>query len=63
MGRAFEKRKHKMFARYEKMAKTFTRIGREISMAVKQGGPNPDGNPRLRMIIQNAKAATCRRTG
>ena|SRR5437868_6556153 len=57
MGRAFEKRKHKMFARYEKMAKTFTRIGREISMAVKQGGPNPDGNPRLRMVIQNAKAA------
>src|ERR1041385_1519019 len=39
------------------MAKTFTRIGREISMAVKQGGPNPDGNPRLRMVIQNAKAA------
>lgn len=57
MGRAFEKRKYKMFARYEKMAKTFTRIGREISMAVKQGGPNPDGNPRLRMVIQNAKAA------
>jgi len=57
MGRAFEKRKHKMFARYEKMAKTFTRIGREISMAVKQGGPNPNGNPRLRMVIQNAKAA------
>src|SRR5689334_7958590 len=57
MGRVFEKRKHKMFARYEKMAKTFTRIGREIAIAVKQGGPNPDGNPRLRMVIQNAKAA------
>lgn len=57
MGRVFEKRKHKMFARYEKMAKTFTRIGREIAIAVKQSGPNPDANPRLRMAIQNAKAA------
>jgi YebC/PmpR family DNA-binding regulatory protein len=57
MGRVFEKRKHKMFARYEKMAKTFTRIGREIAIAVKQGGPDPNGNPRLRMVIQNAKAA------
>ena len=46
-----------MFARYEKMAKTFTRIGREIAMAVKQSGPDPDGNPRLRMVMQNAKAA------
>ena len=46
-----------MFARYEKMAKTFTRIGREIAIAVKQSGPNPDANPRLRMVIQNAKAA------
>ena len=57
MGRVFEKRKHKMFARYEKMAKTFTRIGREVAIAVRQGGPNPDTNPRLRMVIQNAKAA------
>lgn len=56
MGRIFEKRKHKMFARYAKMAKTFTRIGKEISIAVKSGGPNPDGNPRLRMVMQNAKA-------
>ncbi|MBK5286112.1 MAG: YebC/PmpR family DNA-binding transcriptional regulator [Bacteroidia bacterium] len=55
MGRAFEKRKHKMFARFEKMAKTFTRIGREISIAVKKSGPDPDGNPRLRMVMQNAK--------
>ncbi len=37
------------------MAKTFTKLGREISMAVKQGGPNPDTNPRLRVVIQNAK--------
>ena len=46
-----------MFARFEKMAKTFTRIGREIAIAVKHGGPDPNGNPRLRMIMQNAKAA------
>lgn len=57
MGRAFEKRKHKMFARFEKMAKTFTRIGREIAIAVKKNGPDPDANPRLRMVMQNAKAA------
>ena len=46
-----------MFARFDKMAKTFTRIGKEIAIAVKQGGPNPDGNPRLRMAMQNAKGA------
>jgi len=57
MGRIFEKRKHKMFARYDRMAKAFTRIGKEIAIAVKQGGPNPDTNPRLRMAIQNAKGA------
>lgn len=45
-----------MFKRYAKMAKAFTKIGREIVMAVKLGGPNPDSNPRLRMVIQNAKA-------
>lgn len=56
MGRVFEKRKHKMFARYAKMAKGFTRIGREIAIAVKQGGPNPNDNPRLRMVMQNAKS-------
>lgn len=56
MGRIFEKRKHKMFARYARMAKGFTKMGREIAVAVKQGGPNPDVNPRLRMAIQNAKA-------
>jgi YebC/PmpR family DNA-binding regulatory protein len=55
MGRIFEKRKHKMFARFDRMAKAFTRIGKEIAIAVKQGGPNPDNNPRLRMAIQNAK--------
>jgi len=56
MGRIFEKRKHKMFARYAKMAKQFTRIGKEIAIAVKQGGPDPDNNPRLRMAVQNSKA-------
>lgn len=56
MGRAFEKRKHKMFARYAKTAKAFTRIGREIVIAVKAGGPNPDSNAHLRTVIQNAKS-------
>ncbi len=56
MGRIFQTRKATMFKRYAKMAKAFTKIGREIVMAVKAGGPNPDSNPRLRMIIQNAKA-------
>lgn len=56
MGRAFERRKHKMFARYDKMAKAFTKIGREIAIAVKNGGPDPESNPRLRVAIQNGKA-------
>lgn len=56
MGRIFETRKATMFKRYAKMAKAFTKIGREIVIAVKAGGPNPESNPRLRMIMQNAKA-------
>ena len=55
MGRVFEKRKHKMFARFDRMAKGFTRIGQDIAIAVKLSGPNPDNNPRLRLAIQNAK--------
>jgi YebC/PmpR family DNA-binding regulatory protein len=55
MGRVFEKRKHKMFARYDKMAKTFTKIGKEIAIAVKQGGPDVNNNARLRAVVQNAK--------
>ncbi len=55
MGRVFEKRKYKMFARYDKMAKGFTRIGKEIAIAIKLGGGDPDGNSRLRVAIQNAK--------
>jgi YebC/PmpR family DNA-binding regulatory protein len=57
MGRVFEKRKHKMFARFDKMAKTFTKIGKEIAIAVKQGGPDPANNPRLRQAIQNGRGA------
>jgi YebC/PmpR family DNA-binding regulatory protein len=55
MGRVFEKRKHKMFARFDKMAKAFTRIGKDIAIAVKANGPLPENNPRLRLCIQNAK--------
>ena len=57
MGRAFEFRKERKMKRWGKMAKTFTRIGKDIVMAVKEGGPDPDSNARLRAIIQNAKAA------
>ena len=55
MGRMFEKRKHTMFARYDRMAKQFTRIGKDIVIAVKAGGPDPDLNPQLRRAMQNAK--------
>lgn len=56
MGRIFQTRKATMFKRYAKMAKQFTKIGKEIVMAVKAGGPTPDLNPRLRLCIANAKA-------
>lgn len=56
MGRIFEKRKHKIFARNDRLAKAFTRIGKEIAIAVKQGGSEPHNNPRLRVAMQNAKA-------
>ena len=45
-----------MFARFDKMAKAFTRLGKEIAIAAKVGGPDPDGNPRLRAAMQSAKA-------
>ena len=51
----FEKRKHTMFARYDRMAKQFSRIGKDIVIAVKAGGPDPDMNPQLRRVMQNAK--------
>ncbi|MTG97178.1 MULTISPECIES: YebC/PmpR family DNA-binding transcriptional regulator [Myroides] len=57
MGRAFEFRKGRKLKRWSAMAKTFTRIGKDIVMAVKEGGPNPEANARLRAVIQNAKAA------
>ncbi|MGE5233152.1 MAG: YebC/PmpR family DNA-binding transcriptional regulator [Acidobacteriota bacterium] len=56
MGRIFETRKHTMFARWDKMSKQFGRIGKEITMAVKAAGPNPDANPALRRAMQNARA-------
>ena len=56
MGRIFEVRKSTMFARWDKMAKQFTRLGKEIDIAVKQGGPDPDNNSALRRCIINAKA-------
>lgn len=56
MGRIFEVRKQTMFARWDRMAKQFTRIGKEIAIAVKQGGPEPENNPSLRRIMQNAKS-------
>ena len=57
MGRIFEVRKHAMFARWNRMAKQFARIAKDINMAVKAGGPDPQGNPALRRILQNARAA------
>ena len=56
MGRIFEKRKYKMFARYARMSKAFNRMGREIAVAVKSGGGDPAYNMRLRMAIQTAKS-------
>ncbi len=56
MGRIFETRKHVMFARWNRMAKQFTRIGKDITIAVKAAGPDPDNNPALRRVIANARA-------
>ena len=57
MGRAFEYRKARKLKRWGNMSRTFTRIGKEISIAVKASGPDPGSNPRLRVLIQNAKEA------
>ncbi len=57
MGRAFEYRKARKLKRWGNMSRTFTRIGKEITIAAKSGGPDPDTNPRLRVLMQNAKAA------
>jgi YebC/PmpR family DNA-binding regulatory protein len=56
MGRIFEKRKDRMFARWAKTAKAFTKLGKEIAISVKLGGGDPDNNPRLRMAIQTARS-------
>src|SRR5690606_16096167 len=56
MGRIFEVRKATMFARFDRMAKQFSRIGKEIAIAVKAGGPDPENNPALRRAIQNARS-------
>jgi len=55
MGRIFEARKHVMFARWDKMSKAFARIGKQIAIAVKAGGPSVEDNPSLRRIVQNAR--------
>lgn len=57
MGRIFEVRKSTMFARWDRMAKAFTRLSKELTIAVKAGGPNPDYNPALRRVLQNCRAA------
>ena len=57
MGRAFEYRKARKMKRWGNMARVFTKIGKEISISVKASGPDPDSNPRLRVLMQNAKAA------
>ncbi|MDF1658634.1 MAG: YebC/PmpR family DNA-binding transcriptional regulator [Verrucomicrobiales bacterium] len=57
MGRAFEYRRKSKEARWDKMSKIFPKIGKAITMAVKEGGADPDSNPKLRLLIQNAKAA------
>lgn len=56
MGRIFEVRKHAMFARWNRMAKQFARIGKDITITVRAGGPDPANNPALRRVIQNARS-------
>ena len=62
MGRAFEYRKAAKMKRWAGMAKAFTKAGREINIAIKEGGPDPDYNPRLRLAIANAKAVNMPKT-
>ena len=56
MGRAFEFRKARKLKRWGNMARVFTRLGKEITIAAKEGGGDPSGNPKLRALIQNAKS-------
>ena len=55
MGRAFEFRKERKFKRWGNMARVFTKLGKEITIAVKQAGPLPENNPRLRLLMQTAR--------
>ena len=55
MGRIFEVRKHTMFARWDRMAKQFARISKDINIAVKAGGADPNSNPALRRAVQNSR--------
>lgn len=57
MGRAFEYRKARKMKRWGSMAKTFTKLGKDITIAVKEGGPDPDTNPRLRVLVQMSRVA------
>src|SRR6201982_2405310 len=61
MGRIFEVRKHAMFARWNRMAKQFTRIAKDITIAVHSGGPDPASNPTLRRVLQTARAVSMRK--
>lgn len=61
MGRAFEYRKAAKLKRWGHMAKTFTRLGKQIAIAVKAGGPEPESNPTLRSVIAAASTKTCRK--
>ncbi|MCL2727088.1 MAG: YebC/PmpR family DNA-binding transcriptional regulator [Bacteroidales bacterium] len=56
MGRAFEFRKERKFKRWGNMSRVFTRLGKELAIAAKAGGPDPDNNPRLRAVVQNARS-------
>jgi transcriptional/translational regulatory protein YebC/TACO1 len=56
MGRIFETRKHTMFARWDRMAKQFARIGKDITIAVRASGSDPNSNPQLRRVVQNARS-------
>ena len=60
MGRAFEYRKARIFARNARLSKTFTRISKEITISVKASGADPSSNSRLRMLLQKAKGPPCR---
>ena len=61
MGRAFEFRKARKLKRWSSMAKRFTRIGKDISLAVKEGGPNPESNSRLRQLFKMQRLPICQK--